>query len=84
MSSRSLDLPLELIDLIAHQLITDFAFATCASVNVLSKAVHSATIKTLWTTMCWIPYQDGAFYDEEEIETKWKVFKRSKGVKHVK
>jgi hypothetical protein len=84
MTAQPLNLPLELIDLIAQHLINNFAFASCASVNVLSRAVYKTTLKTLWTTMYWIPYQDGASYDRDEIERKWKVFKRSNGMKHVK
>jgi hypothetical protein len=84
MSARNLNLPFELVDLIAQQLINDLAFATCASVNVLSKAAHKVTLKTLWTTMYWTPYHNGMSYDKEEIERKWKVFKGSKGAKHIK
>jgi hypothetical protein len=84
MSAQSLKLPLELMDLIAQQLIDDLSFATCANVNVLSKAIHKATLKTLWTTMYWIPYQDGTSYDKAEVERKWKIFKGSKGAKHIK
>jgi hypothetical protein len=84
MSPRSLNLPLELVDLIARQLINDFAFGTCANLNVASKAVHKTTLKTLWTSMYWIPYPDGTSYNKDEIERRWNVFKKSKGVKHVK
>ncbi|KAJ9122240.1 hypothetical protein QFC22_001660 [Naganishia vaughanmartiniae] len=44
-------LPLDVIGIVANLLISDNAYATCASLNVTSRAVHEETQQTLWRTV---------------------------------
>lgn len=77
-------LPSEVLDIVAEHLIGDAAFATCAKLNVTSKAIHEATLRTLWTHMCFTAYHDSAKYNQKEIEDKWKVFRAARGAKYIR
>lgn len=84
MSTSGARLPCELVNIVAKHLVADNAFGTCANLKLVSKKVREATLEVLWTNMFWTAYHDPAAYDKEEIEAKWKVFKKSPGAKYIK
>lgn len=84
MSSTSPILPFEILDVIAEYLIAYDAYGTCANLNVASHAVYDATLKTLWSHMCWMANHNGKDYSEAEMEAKCDVFSKSPGAKFVK
>lgn len=82
--SASPILPYEVLDIVAQHLVVIGAFRTCANVNVASHLAHDATLKTLWTYLCWTNYQDANGRESGRLHEKWKSFLASPGARYVK
>lgn len=83
-ATSSVRLPFEILDVVAQFLVSDDAYGTCANLNVASHAVYDATLKTLWTNMCWMADHGSDKYSVADIQAKWDIFSASPGVKYVK
>jgi hypothetical protein len=63
-NSTTHELPTEISALVADDLLSDFAFVSCANLNVVSRLVHCGTLPALLHTVDWIPKLDA-------LITKW-------------
>lgn len=84
MPSLPPSVPTDVLNIVAGYLIADDAFRTCANLNMASHAVYDATLRTLWTFMCWSREFDLAEHSANEIEAIWKIYEGSAGAMYIR